>query len=174
MRPLEGGHVPLAEVKQADDTHDIDGMQGNQADRHTQQAAFPAARKGHDGGKQDDTGFDTVAARLDGDGKLVDGVVDDDAIGHDVVVKQMNQTDAYGCQQRGKRLHKMLLDRRRQLNDKQRDQQGKKQEQKFFHWKAIKIIYIFVFKAWYDLPQKQLFWRQFSSTCSITVRMISQ
>src|SRR5690554_6684076 len=128
MRPLEGGHVPLAEVKQADDTHDVDGMQGNQADGHAQQAAFPAARKGHDGGKQNNAGFDTVAARLDRDSKLVDGVVDNHAIGHDVVVKQMNQADADGGQQGSKRLYKILLGERGQLDHKQGDQQGEKQE----------------------------------------------
>ena len=79
--------VPSCEIKQGDDSQDIHGLHGHTATEYAQQFELPRCRIGKHGGKQDEAGFDAVAACLHRDAYTAPCVQQDLAVRHGIGVE---------------------------------------------------------------------------------------
>ncbi len=109
MGKVEGGHVPLAQVEQADHAHDVDGLHRHKAQHHADDLVAPGGGKRKNGGKQNNASLDAVTACLDGHAKIGRMVPQHLALGDGRFVEPCHQKRAYLGQHGRPRLHQMLL-----------------------------------------------------------------
>ena len=91
MKPLERHLVPLSQVEQADDAHQVQLLDGDKADGKADQFVLQRCRKREHRGKQQQQRFDTVTAGFDGYGKPGFDIADDLASRDHTIIEQMNQ-----------------------------------------------------------------------------------
>ena len=69
MGPFKDAEIPLTQVKQADDTQNIEQLYGDEAQYYGEAFLAPACRESQNPRNEHDGGFDTIAARFNGNGE---------------------------------------------------------------------------------------------------------
>ncbi|CAH1088190.1 hypothetical protein NTG1052_660002 [Candidatus Nitrotoga sp. 1052] len=122
MRPLEDLHIPLAEIEQADHTHDIQRLHRKQTDEDADHAVFPGRRESEHGGNKNNGCLNAVASRLDGNREAVGSALNNLAESGNVRIDEIDQAGTNTHQRCSPREHDGALYGLRQLGRKQRDQ----------------------------------------------------
>src|SRR5215469_7246355 len=136
MCELECIKVPLPEIEQADDPHNVEGLHGHDSGRESDELPLPRRRKSQYRCNEDNGCLDPVATRLDGNRKPVVRTLQYVALRQHLRIEPSDQTGADRGERIGPRNYKPGLRPRRQFQAEQDSLQNEKAEKEANHGSA--------------------------------------
>ena len=126
MGNTERGFIPLPQIKQADHPDHVQTLHSEKSQRQAPCPMPPARRESDDGGKQNDAGFDAVAARFYRYPEAGRRIPQYLAERGGIDIKKRHQSDTGFCQECRPGQHQVLLHRLQEFNTKQQQLQRQK------------------------------------------------